>query len=170
MVSSYKVVSPSLGYRTFAAAPCLAKLAYSRASLALSPHCRSRSARAVRPASLAASARYSVCRRSPVKVGAVQPGSGMPSAQYRCLRPRRFVRSGSVSRHFRRLPVSQRLKPQCSVLQMHSNTKPSTALVKLAHVQPCRLATEVSPSMPQRRVVQQPPNPSFKRTCLRQSA
>jgi len=37
MVSSYKVVSPSLAYRTFAATPRFAKLAYSHAVL-LYPH------------------------------------------------------------------------------------------------------------------------------------
>jgi len=55
-------------------------------------------------------------------------------------------------------------------VQIHSNTKPSTALVQLARVQPWRLATEVSPFKPKRQVIQQPPNPSFKRTCLRQAA
>jgi len=167
---SYKVINPSLGHRTSAAAPCFAKLAYSHATFAISPHCRSRSARAVCPASLAASAQHLACHRSPVKVGAVQPGPGIPRAQDRWLRPRRFGRSGSVSRHFTLLPVSQRLKPQCSVVQMRSNIKPSTALVTVATVQPCRLATQVSPSKPKRQVVQQPPNPSFKRTRLRRSA
>ena len=71
MVSSFKVVNPSLGYRALAAAPCFARLAHSHASLALSPRCRSRSVRTVRPASLAASARYSVCRQSLVKVSAL---------------------------------------------------------------------------------------------------
>jgi len=170
MVSVYKVVNPSLGHRTFIAAPCFAKLAYSRATLALSQRCRSRSAWAVRPASLAASARYSVCRQSPVKVGALRLGLGMPREQDRWLRSCRFGRLGSVSRHFRQFPVSRRLNPQCSVVQPQSNTKPSTAPVKLAHAQPWRLATEVSPFEPTRQVIQQPPNPSFKRTCLRQSA
>ena len=170
MVSSYNVVNPSLGYRTFAATPCLEKLAHSHANLALSPRSRSRSAWAVRPASLAASARPSACHRSPVKVGSVRLGLGMPREQDRWLRSCRFSRSGSVSRHFTQLPVSQRLKPKCSVVQMHSNTRPSTALVKLACLQPWRLATQVSPSKPKRQVIQQPPNHSFKRTRLRRSA
>ena len=62
---------------------------------------------------------------------AAEPGC-MPREQDRWLRPCRSGRSGSVSRHFTLLPVSQRLKPQCSVVQMHSNTEPSTALAKLA--------------------------------------
>jgi len=62
------------------------------------------------------------------------------------------------------------LKPQCGIMQTHSKPEPSIALVTVTLVQPCRLATEVSPSVPQRQVVQQPPNPSFKRTRLRRSA
>ena len=170
MVSSYTVVNPSLGCCALAGSPRFAKLAYSHATFALSQHCRSRSARAVRPASLAASARYSVCRRSPVKVGAVRLGLGMLREQDRWLRPCRFGRSGSVSRHFTQLPVSQRLKPQCSVMEAHSSSKPSTALVKVARVQPWLLVTEVSAFKATRQVVQQPPNPSFKRTRLRRSA
>ena len=86
----------------------------------------------------------------------------------------RVGRSGSVSRQFTQLPVSQRLKPQCSVMQTHSNTKLSiiaaTALVNLARMKPWRRVTEVSASKAERPVVQQPPNPSFKRTRLRRSA
>ena len=73
MVSSYKVVNQSLGYGALATPPCFAKLTYSYASLALSQRCRSRSARAVRPASLAASARCLACRRSLVEVGTLWP-------------------------------------------------------------------------------------------------
>ncbi|SRR6266568_2817602 len=75
-----------------------------------------------------------------------------------------------VSERVTRLPVPQRLKPQCSVMQMHPDTKPSTALVKVAALQPWRLVTEVSASKAKRQVIQQPPNPSFKRTRLRRSA
>ena len=75
-----------------------------------------------------------------------------------------------VSEHLTRLPVSQRLKPQYIVMQTHSNTKSSTALIKIALVVPLRPATEVSASKAKRQVVQQPPNPSFKRTRLRRSA
>jgi len=95
MVSAYTVVNPSLGHRTVVAPPCFAKLAYSQASLALSPRRRSQSARAVRPASLAASAPYSACRQSPVKVGAAQSGLGSPRERDRKLRPSRFGRSSS---------------------------------------------------------------------------
>ncbi len=154
MFSSYKVVNSSLGRGALATASFLAKLAYSQASLALSSRCLSRSARAVRPASLAASARQSACQQAPVKVGAVQPGLGMPRERDRWLRPCGFGRSGLVSRHFIQLPVSQRLKPQCGVVQSRSNTKPSTALVKVAAVQPWRLVTEVSPFKPKRQVIQ----------------
>jgi len=103
---------------------------------------------------------------------AVRPGLGVRRKQNRWLRPRRFGRSWSVSWYFTQLPVSQRLKPQCSVMQTHSNTKPSTALVKLARVQPWPwlLFTEVSAFKAKRQVIQQPPNPSFKRTRLRRSA
>jgi len=173
MVSSYKVVSPSLGYRTFAAAPCLAKLAYSRASLALLLRCRSRSAWAIRPASLAASARYSVCRQSPVKVDAAQPGLSMSREQDCRLRPRRFARSGSVSRHSRQLPVSQRLKPQSSMpvrLSISPFASACAASLPLVGAQGRRTSSRISSSKRQRLGSQQPPNPSFKRTCLRQAA
>jgi len=53
----------------------------------------------------------------------MQLGLGLPREQNRWLRPRVFGRSGFVSRQFTLLPVSQRLKPQCSVMQTHSNTK-----------------------------------------------
>jgi len=72
MVSSYTVVNPSSACRAFATPSCFAKLAYSHASLAFPSRCRSHSARAVRPASLAASARQSSCRQSLVKVWRVR--------------------------------------------------------------------------------------------------
>jgi len=79
-----------------------------------------------------------------------------------------------VSEHSARLPVSQRLKPQCIVMPTHSNTKLSvlatTALVTAARVKPWRLVTEVSASTAKRQVFQQPPNQSIKRTCLRHAA
>ena len=162
MVSSYKVANPSSGYRALATTPCFAKLASSHASLALSQRCRSRSARAVRPASLAASARYSVCRQSPVKVDAAQSGLGMPREQDRWLRPWRFARPGSVSRHFTQLPVSQRLKPQCVVMQQQSypaSLKHSLSRrVEVARALSSRHAPEVSPSKQEPRLFLQPPN------------
>jgi hypothetical protein len=174
MVSSYKVANPSSGYRALATASCFAKLASSHASLALSGRCRSRSARAVRPASLAASARYSVCRQSPVKIGAAQPGLGMPREQDRWLRPCRFARSGSVSRHFTLPPVSQRLKPQFVAMHLQScliSLKHSLfPRVHVAYALSWRHAPEVSPSKREPRLFLQPPNPSFKRTRLRRSA
>ena len=173
MVSSYKVVNSSLGYRTFAAAPRFAKLAYSHATLALSPRCRSWSAWAVRPASLAASARPSVCHQSPVKVGAVQPNPGMPREQDRWLHPCNFGRSGSVSRHSTQLPVSQRLKPQSSMSERFCTSSFASAAQRVC----CSLGSQgrhtssrISSSKQGRVGSQQPPNHSFKRTCLRQSA
>ncbi len=171
MFSSYKVVNSSSGRGTFEAPSRFANLACSRASLALSPHCRSRSARAVRPASLAASARYSACRQSPIKVGALcNQAWAYHASKTTGFGHTGFGRSSSVWRHFIQLPVSQRLKPQCSVMPMLPNTKPSVAPTKVATVQPWRLAMGVSPSKPKRQVVQQPPNPSFKRTRLWRSA
>jgi len=172
MVSAYKIVNPSLGYRTSAAVPCFAKPAYSRASLALSPRCRSRSARAVRPAPLAASARYSVCRQPPVKVGATQPGLGISREQNRRLRPRRFARSGSVSRHFTQLPVSQRLKPQSSMFERFCTSPLFSATRRICHSLSAqgRASPDASSSKQERVGSHQTPNPSFKRTRLRRSA
>ena len=78
-----------------------------------------------------------------------------------------------VSEHFMRLPVSQRLKSQCVVMKTRSNTEPPVstlvALVAVAR-QPWRPATEASESKARKPVVQQTPNPSFKRTGLRPAA
>ena len=175
MVSSYRVVAPSPGCRAFARSVCFAKLAYSHAPFALPPHCRSRSGRAVRPASLAASARHSVCQQSPVRVGA------LCSQAWACRASKTpgFGRAGlavqaSVLEHSARPPVSQRLKPQCVVMQPHSNAKLPAGVfiapVKVARAQPLRSPTEVSAFKVKRRVVHQPPNPSFKRTGLRPAA
>ena len=72
-----------------------------------------------------------------------------------------------------RLPVSQRLKSQCVVMQTRSNTEPPVsalvALVKVAR-QFWRPATEVSEFKAKKPVLQQTPNPSFKRTGLRPAA
>ena len=96
MVSSYKVVNSSLGHSAFATTSCFAELAYSRASLALSPRCLPRPARAVRPASLAASARHSVRHQSLVKVGApCSQAWACHAKQDHSPRPRRFCRSSS---------------------------------------------------------------------------
>ena len=169
MFSSYKVVNSSLGRGALATASFLAKLAYSQASLALSSRCLSRSAWAVRPAPLAAGVRYSAYRQSPIKVGALCSQAWASHASKTAgFGHTGFGRSGS--QHFIQLPVSQRLKPQCSVTQTHPSTMPSTALVKVAALQPWRLGTEVSAFKAKRRVIQQPPNPSFKRTRLRRSA
>ena len=79
-----------------------------------------------------------------------------------------------VSEQVARLPVSQRLRPQCVVMQVHSNTEPHVsaivALAKVTRSQPWRPVIEVPAFKAKRPVVQQTPNPSFKRTCLRQAA
>jgi len=79
-----------------------------------------------------------------------------------------------VSEHSARLPASQCLKPQCVSMQPHSTGKLSviaiTALVKVARVKHWRPVTEVSASKAKRQVVQQTPNQSIKRTCLRHAA
>jgi len=79
-----------------------------------------------------------------------------------------------ISEHFSQHPVSQPLKSQCVVMHVHSNTNTSVgtviALAKVARMQPWRPATEVPASKAKRPVVQQTPNPSFKRTRLRRSA
>jgi len=116
MASSYTVVNPSSACRAFAAAPRFAKLAYSHAALALSPRCRSRSVRAVRPASLAASVRPSVCQQSLVKVGALC----IQAWACRASETASFGYAGlavqaSILKHLTRLPVSQRLEPQSSM-------------------------------------------------------
>ena len=75
-----------------------------------------------------------------------------------------------ITDHLQRLPVSQRLKPQCLVMQTHLNAKLSVSafatLVAFARVQSWLPIVEVLVSKSNRRVVHQPPNPSFKRTCL----
>jgi len=157
--SSSMVVRASFGRRVFARSPRFAKLAYSQTTLALSPRCQSRSPRAVRPASLAASARHSVCHQSLIKVGALcnQAWACQPC------KTASFGHAGlavpaSVAEHFMHLPVSQRLQPQCVVMPTHSNAKLSAS------------AASFSASTAKRCIALQTPNPSFKRTCLRQAA
>jgi len=93
MVSSHSAIGPSSGSRAFEGSSCFAKLAYSSVTLALSPHFPSRSAQAVRPASLAASARRSACHQSPLKTGALHSQGSVLRERDRKLRPRRFGRS-----------------------------------------------------------------------------
>jgi hypothetical protein len=173
MVSLYKAVNPSLSRGAFATTSCFAKLAYSHASLALSQRCRSRSARAVRPASLAASARLSVCRQPLVKAHAscsqachARKAAGFGDAG--------LAVQASVSEHFTPLPVSQRLKPQCVVMHLQSclvsPKHPLSRRVQVARALSSRHAPEISSSKQEPRLLLQPPNPSFKRTRLRRSA
>jgi len=159
MVSSHSVLAHSSGCHALGKSSCFAKLAYSCATLVLSSRCRSWVARAVRPAPLAASARHSVCHQSLVKVGV------LCSQAWACqpCKTASFGHTGlavpaSVLEHFMRLPASQRLQPQCVVMPTHSNAKLSAS------------AARASPSKADRCVALQTPNPSFKRTCLRQAA
>src|SRR6266568_6719088 len=62
-----------------------------------------------------------------------------------------------ISEHFKQLPISQRLKSQCVVMQTRSNTEHPvstlTAPVKVARSQPRRSVTVVSASKAKRPVV-----------------
>ena len=75
--------------------------------------------------------------------------------------------------HFMRLPVSQRLKPQSSMFERFC-TSPFASVAQ--HVcrslgtQGRRISVPISSSKQERAGSQQTPNPSFKRTCLRQAA
>jgi hypothetical protein len=79
-----------------------------------------------------------------------------------------------VSGYFKRHPASRRLKSQCAVMHVHSKTNPSVstaiALAKVTRIPHWRPAAEVSARKAESPVVQQTPNPSFKRTRLRRSA
>ena len=174
MVSSHSAIGPSSGCRAFEGSSCFAELAYSSATLALSSHCPSRSTRAVRPASLAASARHSACHRPPLKAGAPRSQAWARHASETAS----FGRAGlavqaSVSEHFTRRPVSKHLRPQSS-MPVQFRTSPSASAAQ--HVcrslgaQGRRTSVPVSSSKQERIGSQQTPNHSFKRTCLRQSA
>jgi len=168
MVSYQSAIGPSSGRRAFEGTSCFAQLAYSSATLALSPHCPSRSARAVRPASLAASARYSVCHQSPLKAGA-------PFSQaWACHagKTTSFGRAGlavqaSFSEHFKRPPVSQRLKPQSSMSERFCTSSLSSDARRIClslSTQGRRASVRASSSKQERVGSHQPPNHSFKRT------
>jgi len=174
MVSSYKVVNPSFGCRAFATSSCFAKLAHSRATLALSPHCRSRSARAVRPAPLAVSARHSLCHQSLVKAGA----SRTQAWACHTSKSTAFGHAGlaveiPVWEHFTPLPVSQRLKPQLSMPARFCTSPFASAAQHICRSlgsRGRRASVRISPLKQEHVGSRQPPNPSFKRTCLRQAA
>ena len=174
MVSSQSVVGPSSGCRAFARSLCFARLAYSHATLALSPGCRSRSARAVRPASLGGQ-RTALGLPSDSGQGRrnVQPGLGLPREQYRSFGHAGLAVQAAVLRHLTRLPVSQRLKPQSSMpVRFRTNLSASVAqhVCRSFGAQGRRTAVPVSSSKQERAGSHQPPNPSFKRTRLRRSA
>jgi len=174
VVSSYTAVDSGSVCRPSATASCFAKLAYSRAPFALPLRCRSRSARAVRPASLAASARQSSCYHSPVKARHIKQSWAFRASKIAAFGHEILAGCAPISECLKRLPVSQRLKSQCVVMQTRSNTESPvstlSAPLKVARLQPWRPIIEVSASKAKRSVVQQTPNPSFKRTRLRRSA
>ena len=160
--------------RAFTTTPCFAKLPCLHATLALPSSCRSNSARAVRPASLAASARPSSCHQSLLTVTApcIQAwacqASKTTSFSHEILPFKRRSLSTSCE-----LPVSQRLKPQSSMpARFCTSPLASARAASLPFVgaQSRRTSLRVSPSKQERVGSQQTPNPSFKRTRLRRSA
>ena len=135
--------------------------------------CQSRSARAVRPASLAASARLSSRHHSPVKVRRIKHARAHHTSKIAAFSHETLAVHAPLFAHFKQLPVSQRLKSQCIVMPTRSNTVPPVrALVAPVKIdrQPWRPAMEVSEFKAKRSVVQQTPNHSFKRTGLRPAA
>jgi len=174
MVSSHSAIGPSSGCRAFEGSSCFAELAYSSATLALSSHCPSRSTRAVRPASLAASARHSACHRPPLKAGAPRSQAwARHASETESSRRAGLAVQASFSGHFIRLPVSQRLKPQSSMPARFCSGPFASAVQRI-----CRsLSTQgwcapahASPSKQEHVGSHQPPNHSFKRTGLRPAA
>jgi len=165
---------PCSGCRAFEGSSCFAELAYLGATLALSPHCPSLSARAVRPASLAASARHSVCQQSPFKAGAPRSQAWARHASETAS----FGRAGlavqaALSEHFMRPPVSQRLKPQLSMpVRFRTNLSASVAqrICRSLSTQGWCAPAHASPSKQKHVGSHQPPNHSFKRTGLRPAA
>ena len=168
MVSSYTVVNPSSACRAFAVAPCFAKLTYSHAALALPPPCRSRSVRAVRPASLAASARHSICQQSPLKAGApCRHAWASHASETASFGHAGLAVQAPVLKHLARLPVSQRLKPQSSMIERFCTSHFSSATQRVCRslsARGRRTPSRVSLLKQERVGSQQTPNPSFKRT------
>jgi len=142
--------------------------ACSASAVALLRHCPPSSSRAVRPASLAASARHSLRYQSPVKLAALCSQAWARHVS----KTAGFVHAGlsvhgPVSDHFTPLPVSQRLKPQSSMSERFC-TSPFVSSAQRV----CRslgsqgrcASLRVSSSQQGCVGSQQPPNPSFKRT------
>jgi len=91
----------------------------------------------------------------------------------RWLHPCGLGSSGSVSRHFTQLPVSQCLKPQSSMPKRFCTSSFASAAQHICRSlgsQGRRTSSRFSSSKQGRVGSQQPPNPSFKRTCLRHAA
>jgi len=75
--------------------------------------------------------------------------------------------------HFTSLPVSQRLKPQLSMSERFCISPSSLAapcICRSLRTRGRRASVRVSPSKQEQVGSHQPPNHSFKRTCLRQAA
>jgi len=110
--------------------------------------------------------------------------SSRPSAHGK--RPERFAPArsrASITRfgsfraptfeHFRRLPISQRLKPQSSMPERFCISPFASAAQHICRplsAQGRRTFAPISSSKQERAGSPQTPNPSFKRTCLRQAA
>jgi len=173
MVSSYTVVNPSSAGRASERSACFVKLARSHATLGLPPRCRSRSVWAARPASLAVSARQSSYRQSLVKVGVLCIQTWGCQASKTASFGHELFPFKRRSLRTSWLPVSQRLKPQSS-MPARFRTSPfasaSAASLPCVGSQGQRASMRVASSKQKRAGSQQTPNPSFKRTCLRQAA
>jgi hypothetical protein len=168
MVSSHSVIARSSEF------PCFRMLTLLCRARLLARYSWSRSVRAVRPASQAVSARHLVCHQSPVKIGA-------PRRQAWAIHPSEnagFGHAGlalqsSGSENFMRLPVSQRLKPQLSMparFCTHPFASAAQRVCRSLSTQGRRASVRISSAKQERVGSHQPPNPSFKRTCLRHAA
>jgi len=75
--------------------------------------------------------------------------------------------------HFRRLPIPQRLKPQSGMLERSCLSPFASAALSICRsleMQGLRISKHAASSEQDQVGSYQPPNPSFKRTCLRQAA
>ena len=78
-----------------------------------------------------------------------------------------------VFEHFMRLPVPQRLKPQSSMFERFCTSPLASVAQRVCRslrTRGWRASSRVSSSKQEQVGSYQPPNPSFKRTCLRQAA
>jgi len=78
-----------------------------------------------------------------------------------------------VFEHFMRLPVPQRLKPQSSMFERFCTSLFASVAQRVCRslrTRGRRASSRVSSSKQEQVGSHQPPNPSFKRTCLRHAA